>query len=240
MAYAHSANPQGNRQPLVDHLRNVAGLAAELAQPFGGEDLACLSGLWHDVGKADPTWQRLLLECEQGRRSMVGIDHKCAGVLLAERLGGNAQWAGLLIHGHHGGIANPKTGFRSWLQEKRELAGPNLAIRELGKTLPELLDQAQPTLPQHVLKDPLAAEMFLRMTFSALIDADSLDTEAHQQDGAAHPERHAAPELKHLWDRYQSFLKDQPEPPEGAVNTVRREVHEACLSAAGEPQASSA
>ena len=236
MAYAHSANPQGNRQPLVDHLRNVAILAAELAQPFGGEDLAFLSGLWHDVGKADPTWQRLLLECEQGRRSMVGIDHKCAGVLLAERLGGNAQWAGLLIHGHHGGIANPKTGFRSWLQEKRELAGPNLAIRELGKTLPELLDQGQPYLPQHVLKDALAAEMFLRMTYSALIDADSLDTEAHQQDGAAHPERDAVPRLNHLWDRYQAFLTDQPTPEEDMVNAVRMEVHEACLSAAGEPQ----
>ena len=190
MDYAHSANPQGSRQPLVDHLRNVAGLAAEMAQPFGGEDLAFLSGLWHDVGKADPAWQRLLLECEQGRRNRVGIDHKCAGVLLAGRLGGNAQWAGILIHGHHGGIANPKTGFRSWLQEKRELTGPNLAARELGKAVPELLEQAQSAIPQHVLKDALAAEMFLRMTYSALIDADSLDTESHQQAVARPRDRH--------------------------------------------------
>ncbi len=236
MLYAHSANPQGNRQPLVNHLQNVAGLAAEMAQPFGGEDLAFLAGLWHDVGKADPTWQRLLLECEQGKRNQIGIDHKCAGVLLAERLGGNAQWAGILIHGHHGGLTNPKTGLRSWLQEKRELPGPELAIQKLRAATPELLAQAQPTLPQHVLKDALAAEMFLRMTYSALIDADSLDTEAHQQDGCSHPERHTITDLNELWDRYSNFLKHQPDPQENPVNAVRREVHEACLSAAGEPQ----
>ena len=56
--YAHSANGRAERQLLVDHLRNVAALARERAQPFGGGDLAFLAGLWHDAGKADPEWQR--------------------------------------------------------------------------------------------------------------------------------------------------------------------------------------
>ena len=49
--YAHSENTKGTRQPLAEHLRNVAALARERARPFGGGDLAFLAGLWHDAGK---------------------------------------------------------------------------------------------------------------------------------------------------------------------------------------------
>ena len=64
--YAHSANANGERQLFVDHLRNVAKLARNLASRFGGGDLAYLAGLWHDVGKADPKRQERLIECEKG------------------------------------------------------------------------------------------------------------------------------------------------------------------------------
>ena len=93
--YAHSANDQGVRHALVDHLRQVAELGRRLAEPFGGGDFAFLAGLWHDVGKADPVWQRRLIECEQGTRKRIGIDHKCAGALLAEEAG--YSMVGLLI-----------------------------------------------------------------------------------------------------------------------------------------------
>ena len=66
--YAHSENAEGKRQPLVDHLRNVAARARERARPFGGGDLAFLAGVWHDAGKADPEWQRYLRESEAGTR----------------------------------------------------------------------------------------------------------------------------------------------------------------------------
>jgi len=36
---------------LEKHLQNVAEMAAEFARPFGGEQWACLAGLWHDLGK---------------------------------------------------------------------------------------------------------------------------------------------------------------------------------------------
>lgn len=67
LLHAHSANSQGQRQPLVEHLRNVADLARQFATPFGGGDLGYLAGLWHDAGKADPRWQQRLGECERER-----------------------------------------------------------------------------------------------------------------------------------------------------------------------------
>lgn len=50
--YAHSleGQPKEQWQPLDEHLRNVAELAAEFAKPFGGEDWAWIAGLWHDLG----------------------------------------------------------------------------------------------------------------------------------------------------------------------------------------------
>ena len=236
MLYAHSASQNGSRQLLTDHLRNVADLAADMAEPFGGGELAFLAGLWHDVGKADPAWQRRLIECEQGLHQRVGIDHKCAGTLLAELTGGTADLAGLLIHGHHGGLANPKSDYPQWLQEKRQLPGPQRAIEELKKVMPDLTDQTAPEVPPNARKYPLAAEMFLRMTYSALIDADSLDTEAHQHGGTSPRSTENAPQLSDLWDRYLSFLNKQPKPAPSTVNTVRKEVHEDCLKAAPEAQ----
>jgi len=231
--YAHSENAEGKRQPLADHLRNVAELARERARPFGGDDLAFIAGLWHDAGKADPEWQRYLSESEAGVRGRgTGPDHKCAGALLAEE-NDHPWFVGHLVHAHHGGLSDPQTGFRTWLREKRNLPGPNRALEALRVELPNLLDQPAPGIPPHVQSDALAAEFFLRMTYSALIDADSLDTEAHRLGGAP-SSRGSVVTLPELWRRYEAFLANEPVAGATDVNRVRREVHDACLRAATE------
>ena len=230
MLYAHSANHQGERQPLIDHLRNVAALAHHMAEPFGGGSLAFLAGLWHDAGKADPAWQRRLIECEQGIRDRIGIDHKCAGVLLAEEVGGTAELAGLLIHGHHGGLRGRET-FLPWLSEHRELPGTRQALKALREAMPDLTAHQPPRCPESVRKDRLAADLFLRLTYSALVDADSLDTEAHKLAGQKSM-RVSTNSLEELWHRYTRFLAKQPSVPDTDVNRVRDYVHQACLEAA--------
>ncbi|MCY3918428.1 MAG: CRISPR-associated endonuclease Cas3'' [Chloroflexi bacterium] len=231
--YAHSANERGERQLLSDHLLNVADLARRSADAFGGGELAFTAGLWHDVGKADPAWQRYLLESEAGaRRPSTGPDHKCAGVLLAEEA--DQPWfVGYLIHAHHGGLADPRTGFRAWLEQKRDLPGPRHALDALQEEAPELLRQPAARTPSHLTRESLAAEFFLRMTYSALVDADSLDTEAHYLGGAP-VGRGSGLTLTELWGLYQAFHAKQ-KPSQGSVNAVRREVHDACLRAATEP-----
>ena len=232
--YAHSKNAEGKRQPLADHLRNVAALARERARPFGGGDLAFLAGVWHDAGKADPEWQRYLRESEAGTRGRgTGPDHKCTGVLLAEE-NDHPWYVGHLIHAHHGGLGDPQTGYRTWLNEKRILPGPSRALDALRLELPDLLDQPSPGIPPHVQNDPLAAEFFLRMTYSALVDADSLDTEAHRLGGAP-SSRGGVITLAELWRRYEAFLASESPAPDTDVNRIRREVHESCLRAATDP-----
>lgn len=228
--YAHSANAHGERQLLVDHLRNVAKLARDLASPFGGGDLAFLAGLWHDVGKADPKWQERLIECEKGDRKRVGLDHKCAGVLLAEESGEFAALAGLLIHAHHGGLKHRDQDFRPWLCEKRRLPGPEKALEALRVEMPDLWEQ-EDLKPPRIFENERDLEFFLRLVYSALVDADSLDTVAHKLSGAP-PERVRTATLADLWSRYEAFLAKQASVADSPVNRIRREVHDACLRAA--------
>ena len=228
--YAHSANAQGERHLLVDHLRSVAELARDLASRFGGGDLAFLAGLWHDVGKADPEWQKLLIECEKGKRWRVGIDHKCAGVLLAEQVGDFAGWARLLIHAHHGGLKHPHKDFGPWLGEKRKLSGPQKALEALREEMPDLLEHDL-LPPPRAFDNERDIEFFLRLVYSALVDADSLDTEAHDLGGTP-AERGGTATLTDLWERYEAFLASQASVADSPVNRVRREVHDGCLSAA--------
>ena len=234
--YAHSANVQGERHLLVDHLRNVAKIARELASPFGGGDIAFLAGLWHDVGKADPLWQRGLLQCEKGTRKSPGHDHKCAGVLLAEKLDGSAALAtGLLIHAHHGGLKNPHADFKPWLEQRRRLPGPERALRALREEVPDLTAHRAPIFPKFVKDGPSPRdfEFFLRLTYSALVDSDTLDTVAHKL-GEEVPKLGPEATLEELWYRYQAFLAKQSPVPDTPVNQIRREVHDACVRSARE------
>ena len=232
--YAHSANNLGERHLLVDHLRSVARLARGFAEPFGAGELAFLAGLWHDVGKGDPEWQRRLIEAEAGTRTRIGIDHKCAGACLAEEID---QWLiGLLIQGHHGGLKRLQADYIPWLEENRRLPGPRRAIEALRAVMPDLAGQSDPPVPQHVQGDPLAAEMFIRMSYSALIDADSLDTETHRLGGTAQLRANGLATLADLWERYERFLAAETVRGESVVNHVRREVHEECIAAAARPR----
>ena len=230
--YAHSENDSGERHLLVDHLRAVAGLASELAGRFGGGGFCFLAGLWHDVGKADPLWQKRLFECERGERTRVGVDHKCAGALLAEGMGDVGRLVGLLIQGHHGGLRALR-GFGDWLAERRCLPGPGEALRVLRSEMDNLAGCGVPTLPGFV-GSPRDVELFLRFCFSALVDADSLDTEAHSLGGVP-PDRGSVVSLADLWNRYEGFLAGQAPALDSVVNRVRREVHDACVRMAAEP-----
>ncbi len=60
--YAHSlpGQPVEAWQPLLDHLRQVAMLAAEFCGDFGSADWGWNAGMLHDVGKASRVFQGYL------------------------------------------------------------------------------------------------------------------------------------------------------------------------------------
>src|SRR5215470_18896666 len=82
--WAHSANREGARHRLDDHLSGTSARAREFGEPFGAGDLAGYLGLVHDVGKAACAWQAGLAAVEE-TGGPVGTDHKLAGTWLASR-----------------------------------------------------------------------------------------------------------------------------------------------------------
>ncbi len=89
-----------------------------------------------------------------------------------------------------------------------------------------------PSLPDH-LKDEFALELFIRVAYSALVDADSLDTEAHKLGET--PPRETATTLGDLWRRHECFAANESS-AEGDIGLVRAEVLEACVEASAMPQ----
>jgi len=99
-------------------------------------------------------------------------------------------------------------------------------LRQAGKilTLPE-----RPPLPP--LKSSIQAELFLRFLFSALVDADYLDTEAHFDSGRSRL-RYRSVDLEIL---AESFWKEQDKlsgHDQSPVNLARHEIYQACVAAA--------
>ena len=175
--FAHSSNDLGKRQSLRDHLEQVAHLAATFATPLGASALAHHAGWLHDIGKIHPSFQHYLLDAEQSQTKRHGPDHKGAGAVLA--LDQHLELLAFLIAGHHGGLPS-RDDLKTWLSERAHDPDVQEAIRTAKALFPELtLDKPASSLLPSQLRTPLEVELFVRLLYSALVDADFLDTERH-------------------------------------------------------------
>lgn len=235
--YAHTPNQAGGWHSLEAHLRGTAELARRHAQPIGPEaaTLAYYAGLWHDLGKCSSRFQQYLRDQAAGiGRKGEGGDHKHAG---AVHISGACGPLALLIDGHHGGLptlTSVKAGLPAWRGEAHVQQALETARASMGDVL------AQPgslRTPNHV-NTPLASEFFLRLLFSCLVDADSLDTEAHADpsQSASRAGMDSETVMRDLWER---FSADQEQLMAGSershVNRIRERIYRAAMAHAKQP-----
>lgn len=232
MAWAHSKNSRGERHDLVSHLRAVGLLTGQFAKKFGAADEGYWLGLWHDLGKFDPKWQTYLLASEADPAGYHGrVDHKAAGTLLAFDKGFGTL--AMLIHGHHGGLRAP-VDFGNWVKSKQADTGAAEASRLGHATISDLEPPGAIEPPLYAREGPRAHELFLRMLFSALIDADRLDTERHTQVEHA-AIRGADVQIAELFGRLDQDQRRFAAQNNSKVAQARDAVYRACLSAAEQP-----
>lgn len=218
---------------LEDHLRGTATLALRFAAPFGGGDLAYWLGLLHDCGKASRAWQGRLSKVAAGG-GRVGIDHKALGTRVAWECGLGRFAVG--IFGHHGGLLD-QGDFKKKLMAALRDNPRNVASAEaaLSRLLPELPDDLNAALPERWQQDPLVGEMALRLCYSALVDADGLDTHAHHHQLAA-PRVRPDADFGHLFALFErrraEALAQRPPSP---IDGLREQVYAESLAAAERP-----
>jgi CRISPR-associated endonuclease/helicase Cas3 len=240
--WAHSANQAGSRHRLGDHLRGTAELARSFGDAFGAGELAGYLGLVHDVGKASCVWQDQLVIAER-TGAAVGIDHKYAGTHLAGQPAGEFA---MCVFGHHGGLpsrADLKIRLTKESSDRDTMQAWQEAIARAAAVVPEIRQgAARSLLPSWLARrqhdDPLAYDLLARMVFSALADADFLDTEAHfvghrrlavETDMGALADRYEARRAAMLAEKLRA--EDGPSP----VDEWRAEVYAQAMQAAKDP-----
>ena len=179
--YSHSNNKAGKPQTQVEHLGNVANLAATFAQYFACEDEARFIGLLHDLGKYSPLFQRRLEGAEKH------VDHWSPGAWAALKIF-HALTAAMAIQGHHIGLQRlDKDSLRDLdpaLLSRMHPAGMQLSETDTNHLLALLAQDGFTITPPQVAncltqREVASTMLDVRMLFSALVDADFLDTEAH-------------------------------------------------------------
>jgi len=231
MYYAHSSNSAGQRQELAAHLKGVASLAEEFAAAFGAREAGRFLGLCHDIGKLSESFQRYLLACEEGRTQARGPDHKAAGAAVVARLAGPLA---MVVQAHHGGLQSP-TAFREWLSRAHSRPEVTATLERAARLFPEIGSFDRGSIPPLAISDPASAEMLIRMLFSALVDADFLDTESHLNPSRADL-RGCTVGMQELWERFASYHRRFSRGgPSDTVSKVRDTVYRACLRAAEHP-----
>ncbi len=208
---------------LFEHLSNVSEMAAYFAAAFGS-DWARLAGLWHDLGKFRIGFQHYIrgvngIDAHLEGKWPTGSkkSHSAAGALhalylLQQHYGSDgallARVLAYVIAGHHAGLADWTAGLddrllgsrapdsRCEYDEAREACA--IRVPELLALPPDFdLRTACAGIPGARSGNPLAWSLWIRMLFSALVDADFLDTERFMDEGRS--ERRAG------FDRIESY-----------------------------------
>lgn len=224
--FAHSVPGVGTSQweTLADHLSAVAAAARINAHAFGAESVAELAGWLHDLGKVKPGFQAKLHGVANNTpHSGEGAKYACETYPFLGKL------IAFCIAGHHSGLPNgvgqsagrPATPLAERLAHSEDVSLPG------GVTLPAM--DGLPT-PFDGLTSESAFEIqfFTRMLFSALVDADFIETERFYTPSAPRGARADMAQLRAVLTTHLAGFG----PPQTPVNRLRAEVLEAAGEAA--------
>ena len=231
---------------LDEHLRSVERRAGDLAEKFGAGDWGRLAGLWHDLGKFQPAFQSYIRR-ESGfdpeahlEGSVPGrVDHSSVGALHAvAHLGKNGdrgaaigQLLAYVIAGHHAGLPD-------WSQANGGAGSLEVRLRERGELL-DATTAVPAALPFLAGEKPRGGppcrkslSLWVRLLFSALVDADFLDTEEFMDPERARARaRSGWTDLRSIAQAFDRFMltkvRDDTE-----VNRIRGEILTWCRDAA--------
>lgn len=220
-------------QSIEEHCLNVARLARELIyedEDFCGlKDLAYNAGLLHDFGKYRPDFQRYILAASGANQSgkvPPKAPHAIVGAIEARRLFDDPMIADTLaycISGHHRGLYDHNE------MERRLRHGEHKRWCDACEKLTSVEDLG--TTDCDDVGEPYDLQMAIRMLFSALVDADRLDTEQFMTPDLSAErlrikDNYAS--LSTLRERLRAKTESFSSAPDTSVNRARAYFLESC------------
>ncbi len=177
---AHLKNKNDNdwdKHTLEEHLKGTAEFAKKFARDFNCADWGYIVGILHDIGKTSKEFQNYIRAVTEYDTSLskTKVDHSTASAKFANNeynlLG---KFIGYITAGHHSGIPNGKDNNESCLEKRLKKEVKEYSIPDYVK----FIKAPCPTnIPFHKRESGFAIQIFIRMIYSCLVDADYLDTE---------------------------------------------------------------
>lgn len=232
--YAHFIPGERIGERWEEHAERVAKKAEQFASVFDSGEWGYVAGLIHDIGKATKEFQSYLAKSsgmEDYEGSGAHVNHACVGAAVAEKFlpAVVGRIVSYVVAGHHAGLhdyyAEETFGtLRQMLREGKAREG-SIDPVILSWVLNRINERrCQPSLPL----SPKNIHAWIRLLYSALVDADYLATEAVMSP-ERQEERTGFASLQELQERLESFLEAlMVAAPDTAVNQVRRAVLEDC------------
>ena len=228
MYYAHSGqnDDRTDWQPLPTHLTEVARQAHAFGQIFGLGRTARLAALFHDLGKYDPEFDRVL------RGENVRVDHSTAGAAVLKALAAPhdapaAELIGYAILGHHAGLPDKLNNSDSCMKARisgfKDALDPVWQAEVSADFVGIMAEFGHLISPENRDFDLSVA---VRMLFSCLVDADFRDTEAFYATSKGHSPDRTWPTLAaslrdftHAFDAHMAGFS-----ADNTLNTLRHEI----------------
>ena len=209
---AHSANCIGEEQSMKQHSEGVASLMKSFALADDFAELYSYCGLLHDLGKYSKGFQKYI------RSNGSKEPHARWGAYMARK--NKLINIAFPVIGHHSGLPNRDAMFEDLelcVKEESEWNDIQQALAE-DEVIILMCDNS----PFVKIEDIFQKELFIRLLYSALVDADSLDTERHfkkeQYEARASKTLNVDALLVALNKRFASFKQDTP------LNKLRTDV----------------
>lgn len=212
MIISHVRQSDGTVQSNEKHQCGVAALASRFADGFGCGELAQIMGLLHDKGKEQKEWQQYI----QGRVKS-GPHHAYVGACIAQKQYSQiAPFIAQPIAGHHRGLYD----HCDYVEVIKSAIPDDVTM---GEKIPFVF----PKFPKMENYD---YHHLVRMLFSCLVDADSLDTESFM-DPEQTKLRGCHTTMENLLGKMEQYLQElRVNAPDTEVNRIRNYVQEQCVN----------
>lgn len=206
-------------QTLQEHLENVAKNTAEFCKNYqipgmNVQEYAYETGLVHDIGKYSDLFQKKI----RGNLNIY-VDHSTAGAKEMQKAGMLA--ASFAVAGHHGGMPNGL-----------DTTGTSLLERVTNRELEPYEEYKKEISIKPVKQAKLSSydvTFFIRMLFSALVDADFLDTE--RAVSSEKTERGNYDSIDKLYEKLMNYIEPWRRITEqtSGMNKIRTGILEQCI-----------